>query len=414
MRQSKFFTRTRKELPQDIESISHRLLVKGDYIDQIGAGIYAMLPLGLKVLRRVEGVIRKEMDALGCQEILMNVLQPKALWEETGRWANYTPPLFTVKDQHGRVFALGPTHEEQVTDLVRRRVKSYRDLPFSVYQIQTKFRNEVRATGGLLRGREFLMKDLYSFHASEEDFQNFYGQVREAYSRIFKNCGLEVRVVEADTGSIGGTMSHEFMFLATTGEDIVACCSKCEYAANTELVGDLKICPKCKTALKMEKAIEGSHIFRLGDKYSKVMAANFVNEKSQSRPIIMGCYGIGVGRLMAVIIEAHHHERGINWPAAVAPFDAHVVALTPENQAIAGPAEQLVADLERRGLKVLYDDRVDVSAGIKFVEADLIGVALRIVISEKSLAQGGFEVRFEHGQKPTILKGAELLEGLVH
>lgn len=411
MLQSQLFARSKKEFPKEAESISHQLLWRGDYIEQVAAGVYILLPLGWRVVKKIEQIIRTEMNALGAQELALSVLQPKALWQETGRWETYVPPLFKLKDQHGRELALAPTHEEMVTALVRRRVHSYKDLPLALYQIQTKFRNEVRAAGGLLRGREFLMKDLYSFHATDEDFAAFYQKVQQAYLKIFERCGLAVKMVEAATGSIGGTLSHEFMFLAETGEDTVAVCSKCEFAANTELVGQAPKCPKCGAAVRLVKAIEGSHIFKLGDLYSKKMGALFTDEKGERRPIIMGCYGLGLGRLMATIVEAHREsDSAIEWPASVAPFDAHIIMLAAENEAVKKAAFSLAAELAKRGQAALLDDRPALSAGVKFAEADLIGVPRRFVVSEKTLKSQGVEARDGFKAKPVVISPAQALD----
>lgn len=408
MRQSQLFARTKKELPKEAESISHQLLLKGDYIDQVAAGVYTMLPLGLRAQRNIENIIRQEMNAIDAEEVHMSVLQPKALWEETGRWSSYVPPLFTLKDRHGRELALGPTHEEQITDLVRRRVASFRDLPLGLYQIQTKFRNEVRATGGLLRTREFLMKDLYSFHASEEDFSRYYEVVTKAYYKIFGRCGLEVRMVEAATGSIGGTQSHEFMFFAETGEDTIIVCNDCDYAVNTELKKEATTCPNCQGKMRLQRAIEGSHIFRLGDKYSEVMGAFFTDKQGKRRPIIMGCYGIGVSRLLATIIEAHHGEGAILWPVSVAPFGVHIIALQAEQEEIIKKSQELEKIFESMGMETLLDDRVGISAGSKFSDADLIGAPVRIVVSEKTLKAAKIEVRLGFNKEALHLEQGAL------
>jgi len=325
MKQSQLFTKTKKETPKGTETISHQYLIRGDFIDQMAAGIYSFLPLGWQVHQKIERIIREEMNNLGGQEIFLPTLIPQSLWQETGRWQTIEPPLFRVQDRHRKEYGLGPTHEEVITDLVRKRVNSYQDLPLYLYQIQNKFRNEMRATGGLLRVREFIMKDLYSFHPSEKDALEFYEKAKQAYLKIFNRCGLEVAVVEADPGTIGGSLSHEFMLLAETGEDKVLVCTKCGYGVNINKAGDIRKCPQCKEALKKGNCIEAGHAFYLGIKYSQVMAATFIDQAGQKKPIVMGCYGIGLGRLMATVVEASHDEKGIIWPASVAPYHIHLL-----------------------------------------------------------------------------------------
>lgn len=362
MRQSELFYKTKKQAPKDVEMISHKLLLRGDFIDQLIAGVYSFLPLGWRVHNKIENIIREEMNAIGGQEIFMPTLQPKALWEETGRWEHMDPPLFKLKDQHKKDLALGPTHEEVITDLVRKRVESYKDLPFALYQIQNKFRNETRPTGGLLRAREFVMKDLYSFHVSEQDLERYYSKVQKAYIKIFKRCGLKIVPVKADSGTIGGSLSHEFISV---------------------------------------KKIESGHTFDLGTKYSKAMDATFIDKEGKKKPIVMGCYGIGVGRLMTAIIEVYHDKKGIIWPESVAPFDVHLIAM----DGVKKEADKLYNDLIKKDIDVLYDDRSE-TAGVKLVESDLIGIPTRVVISEKTLKKDSVEIkkRKERGAKLVKIK----------
>lgn len=362
MKQSQLFYKTKKQASKDAKIISHKLLLRGDFIDQLIAGVYSFLPLGWRVHQKIEQIIREEMDAIGGQEIFMPALQPKTLWQETNRWDHMEPPLFKLKDRHKKDLALGPTHEEVITDLARRRVESYKDLPFYLYQIQNKFRNEMRPTGGLLRVREFVMKDLYSFHASEQDLRAYYPKVQKAYLKIFKRCGLKVVPVKADSGTIGGSLSHEFI---------------------------------------SNKKIESGHTFNLGTKYSKTMGASFIDKHGKKKPIIMGCYGIGIGRLMAAIIEAHHDKNGIIWPESVAPFDVHLIAVGNTKK----QANKLYNDLKKKKVEVLYDDR-DETPGVKLVEADLIGIPSRVVISEKTLQKDSVEIkkRKERGAKLVKIK----------
>ena len=361
MKQSELFYKTKKQAPRDAKTISHKLLTKSDFIDQLIAGVYSFLPLGWRVHQKLEQIIREEMNAIGGQEIFMPALQPKALWEETGRWDHMDPPLFKLKDLHKKDLALGPTHEEVITDLVRRRVESYKDLPFYLYQIQNKFRNEIRATGGLLRVREFMMKDLYSFHSSEEDLERYYQKVQKAYMKIFKRCGLKVVLAKAESGTIGGDLSHEFISV---------------------------------------KKIESGHTFNLGVKYSKAMGALFVDKDGKKKPIVMGCYGLGLGRLMAAIVEAHNDKNGIIWPQQVAPFDIHLIALESKTK---NQAEKIYNNLKKKGFEVLYDDR-DETPGIKFVESDLIGIPLRIVVSEKTLQKQSIEIKNREQKEGRLVK----------
>ncbi len=407
MRQFTLFSKTKKETPKGAETISHQYLVRGDFIDQTAAGIYSFLPLGWRVHTKIEKIIREEMNNLGGQELFLPTLIPRSLWQETGRWQTIEPPLFKVKDRHQKEYGLGPTHEEIITDLARKRVNSYQDLPLYLYQIQNKFRNEMRATGGLLRVREFIMKDLYSFHISEKEALQFYEKAKQAYLKIFNRCGLEVVVVEADPGTIGGSLSHEFMLLAETGEDKVLVCSKCGYGININKAGDIKNCPQCQGALKKENCIEAGHAFYLGTKYSQVMEATFVDQTGQKQPIVMGCYGIGLGRLMGAIVEASHDKKGIIWPESVAPYQIHLLSLNSKSKSlqvkIKKTSDKLYQDLQKKDLEVLYDDR-DKSPGEKFVEADLIGIPIRLVVSEKTIAKNSIEVKRRGSEKTELVE----------
>jgi len=383
-------------------------LIRGDFIDQLAAGVYSFLPLGWRVHQKIENIIREEMDNLGGQELFLPTLIPQSLWQETGRWQTIDPPLFRVKDRHQKEYGLGPTHEEVITDLARKRIHSYQDLPLYLYQIQNKFRNEMRATGGLLRVREFMMKDLYSFHPSEKEAIGFYEKAKKAYLRIFKRCDLEVVVVEAESGSIGGSLSHEFMLLAETGEDKIVTCSKCDYGANLEKAGQIKECPLCQGKLEEKSCIEVGHTFYLGTKYSQAMAARFTDQNGREKPVVMGCYGIGLGRLMAAIVEAFHDNQGIIWPVAVAPYQIHLIALESKKE-IEKVAEQIYRDCQKAGQEVLYDDR-DKSPGEKFAEADLIGIPLRLVVSQKSVARDSVEIKKRQSKETELVKIKEVIK----
>ncbi|MFH1225977.1 MAG: proline--tRNA ligase [bacterium] len=389
MKQSILFGKSLKESPKDAETVSHQLLVRGGFIQNVAAGLWSYLPLGWRVFKKIENIIREEMNAIGGQEVNLPALVPKEYWEESGRWEKMDPPLFKLKDRHSRELALGSTHEEVMTDMVRRYNLSYKDLPFALYQIQNKFRNEMRASGGLLRVREFVMKDLYSFHADENDLADYYQKVIKAYQNIFHRCGLEAAIVDASSGSIGGNCCNEFMVLADSGEDFIFLCSKCGYAANLEL-GKKEVCPKCQSKLKSQKAIEAAHIFKLDTHYSQKLKLAYVDAGGKKHFIQMGCYGIGLGRLLATIVEASHDRNGIIWPKEVSPFAVHLLSLGK----VAEKAKKIYNVLTKEGIDVLYDDR-DLSAGAKFAEADLIGISARLVISDKTGDQVELKQRSE-------------------
>jgi len=411
MLQSKFFAKTLRDAPKEAEAVSHKLLLKAGFIEQCTAGVYSFLPLGFRVSQKLENIIRNKMNSIGGQEVFLPTIQPKNLWQETGRWTTIDPPLFKFQDRHKKELCLGPTHEEVITDLVRSRIKSYRDLPFALYQIQNKFRNEMRAASGLLRTREFIMKDLYSFHAIKECLNKYYNRVLEAYHELFEECGLKTILTEASSGTIGGKESHEFMALSETGEDKILICKKCNWAINQELKSkneNLKSCQLCGGELVEHKAIEVGHCFKLGVEYSKKMQANFVDKNNKQKPIIMGCYGIGLGRLIATIVEIYHDEKGIIWPKSVAPFDLHLIVVGAQNFM---PAEKIYKDLSKK-FDVLYDDRRE-SPGVKFADADLIGIPIRIVVSEKTLEQNSVEIKKRGEEKSCLIKSSELFQKIL-
>ncbi|GMU65337.1 MAG: proline--tRNA ligase [Acidobacteriota bacterium] len=559
-RWSRFYLYTTREVPNDAEVISHQLMVRSGMIKKVAAGIYSYLPTGWRSLQKLMTIVRREMDAAGAVELSMPSIQPAELWIESGRWQKYGKELLRIRDRHERDFCFGPTHEEVVTDIVRRDVKSYRQLPFNLYQIQTKFRDEIRPRFGLMRGREFLMKDAYSFHASAESLDEAYEAMRTAYRRIFEACRLDYTVVEADTGTIGGSSSHEFMVTAATGESAVVHCPACGYGANQEKAergswpqdsaaappalerretpgkttiaevseflnvaaerfvktliyetdagellvaavrGDREInevkllnampealhlrlapdervreltgaptgfagpvglkqkvrfladhsveglrgfvcggneadlhlagvdwqrdapglaefrdlvlvvegdpCPRCGKALAISRGIEVGHIFKLGDKYSKSLGCNFTDESGADHPMIMGCYGLGVGRTVAAAIEQNHDADGIVWPLPLAPFSALVVSLTPNDPVSAKAAEELAAVLEARGVDVLLDDR-DERPGVKFKDADLVGIPVRAVVGGKSFAAGTVELSLRRDREKIQVPVAE-------
>ncbi|OGD62399.1 hypothetical protein A2215_03100 [Candidatus Berkelbacteria bacterium RIFOXYA2_FULL_43_10] len=406
MKRSQILIKTQKEIPADADSINASLLTRGGFIQKEMAGVYALLPLGLRVYRKIENIIREEMNTIGGQELLMNVLQPKVLWEESGRWGKVADVMYRV----GTDVGLAPTHEEQITDIVRRRISSYKDLPAAYYQIQVKFRNEPRAKSGLLRGREFLMKDMYSFHENEDDFKAYYDKVAETYKKIFSRIGLETKYVKASGGMFGDT-SNEFQVICPTGEDVILICEKCDFAENTE-ISKLKSgdkCPKCGSSIKSEKAIEIGNIFPLGDKYSKSMNAKILDADGKEVAMIMGCYGIGLTRVMAAVVEVSHDNNGIVWPESVAPFKVNLISLNKNSE-----ADKVYEELIRRNIEVLYDDRDEITAGEKFADADLIGCPIRIIISEKSLASGGAEISKRGSQDSEIIRISKLINKLAN
>ena len=417
-RYSTLLGKTIKEAPNGIEAQSHLLLLRGGFVDQaMAAGIYSFLPLGFRVHQKIAEVIREEINNIDGQELLMPVLNPKNLWEESGRWEAFSPPLFKVKDQFDRDFCLAPTHEEAISDIARRFIHSYKDLPFSAYHIQDKFRNEKRSSGGLLRTREFWMKDLYSFHTDQKSLDNFYLQVKDAYVNIFNRCGINPVIVSADSGSIGGAVSNEFMAVTEIGEDKIAQCQKCNWAANFETLkeGEEKqlICAKCgSTEVKEIRAIEIGHIFQLGTTYSKKMNVSFVSPEGKKELVLMGCYGIGLGRLLATAVEINHDDKGIIWPKDIAPFRVHLVGLNLEDNTVKETAEKLYAQLTNDDIEVLYDDRIDVTAGVKLKDADLIGCPYRIIISKKTVEENKLEFKARIETDSKMISEEELMSAI--
>ena len=558
MRLSQQYAPTLKEDPADAEIASHRLLVRAGMIRKVAGGVYTFLPLGMRVLTKIENIVREEMNAIGAHEILMPALQPGELWHESGRWNDYGPELMRMQDRHGRGFCLGPTHEELVTSIVRSELRSYRQLPMTLYQIQTKFRDEIRPRFGLLRSREFIMKDAYSFHSSQESLQKTYDEMYDAYGRICERCGLDYRPVVADGGQIGGSVTCEFHALAEAGEDELVYCPDCDYAANNEagvchahateypaseckqietpgvssieslakflgieesatvkaMVGkdtdgavvvlfipgdhelneikaqravngfelltdeeleaaglhkgsigpknlpegikviadvnlkgierwvvganvdgfhfvgakhgedfqvdewaDLSLvkpgdsCPKCGAALQGARGIEVSQVFQLGDKYSKTMGAVYSDENGVDKNFLMGCYGVGVSRTLAAIVEQHNDEDGIIWPMSVAPAHVCVIPLTVGDEEVFPVAERIAKELAEQGLEVVLDDR-DERAGVKFADADLIGWPVQVVVGKRGVKEGVVEVKRRGESEKTKVPFATLTEAL--
>lgn len=393
MLQSLLFVPTLRDIPKDAEVLSHQILLKGGYVRMNAAGIYTYLPLAYRVIKKIENIIREELDAIGCSELLMPALQVKELWMESGRWDVYGKELMRLTDRHDRDFCLGPTHEEVITSIVRDCITSYKKLPLALYQIQTKYRDEFRPRFGLMRAREFIMKDLYTFHASEADLDEWYLKVRGAYINILNRLDLHYRIVGADSGQIGGSSSEEFMILCEIGEDTIAYSDQSEFAINAELK-DLPVgspSPDGKGTIRHAKGIETGHIFKLGTKYSQAMNALFVDQNQEKKPIIMGCYGIGVSRLLMAIIEQHATDLGLVWPEEVAPFKAHIIPLDKKGSETYQKALDAYNFLKQQGGEVLFDDREE-RPGVKFADADLIGVRTRIIFGKK-VAEGIVEVK---------------------
>ncbi|MFH0988066.1 MAG: aminoacyl--tRNA ligase-related protein [Parcubacteria group bacterium] len=380
MRQSKLFTKTTKQIPKDEVSVNSQLLIRAGFVNKLAAGIYTYLPLGLRTLNKIKNIIREEINAVGGQEILMPALIPKENWAKTGRW-DELDVLYKLKASGDKEFALGATHEEVVTPLLQAYVNSYKDLPTAVYQIQDKFRDEPRAKSGLLRGREFSMKDLYSFHCDEADLEQYYEKVKEAYLKIFARCGLDAKVV-ASSGGTFSKYSHEFQVFADFGEDEIYSCSKCGWHKNKEIIANTEKCDECGSVLQIHKGVEVGNIFQLKTKYSSAFDFKFKDADGADKLVIMGCYGIGPSRVLGAAVEAHHDDKGIVWPAEIAPFTAHLLFLG-DGDKIMATAEKLYADLIKARVDVLYDDRSE-SAGVKLNDADLIGLPWRIVISERT------------------------------
>jgi prolyl-tRNA synthetase len=376
-------------------------------IRRVTSGIYTWLPIGLKVLRKVENIVREEMDASGAQEVLMPMVQPKELWEETQRWEKMGPELLRIQDRHERDFCLGPTHEEVITDLIRNNVKSYKELPLNLYQIQTKFRDEVRPRYGVMRGREFLMKDSYSFNLDEDSLNESYVLMKEAYKKILDRLGLQFKIVKADSGAIGGDASEEFHVLAENGEDTIAISDSSDFAINTELLleegEDIeslqgKPSPDGEGIIEIKKGIEVGHIFQLGKVYTDAMKANVLDNEGKAQNLYMGCYGIGVSRLVAAAIEQNNDDKGIIWPEAMTPFEVNIIAIGfDKDEKIAKASTDLYSKLSSMGYEVMLDDRKD-GYGTKMKDAELIGVPINVIIGKQYLQNGEIELKHRDGQ----------------
>lgn len=416
MRQSHLFTKTRKEAPQDEVSANAKLLIRGGYVHKTMAGVYSFLPLGLRVLNKVNAIIRREMDAIGGQEVSLASLQDPELWKKTNRWDGDAEKVwFKTSLKSKAELGLAFTHEEPLTQLMRDHISSYRDLPQYVYQIQTKFRNEARAKSGLMRTREFLMKDLYSFSATEAELDEFYEKAKAAYMNIFNAVGLgDKTFITFASGGAFSKFSHEFQTLCDSGEDTIYLSEDKKIAINAEVMDEAVLAELGldKRHLKEVKAIEVGNIFKLGTRFSQAIGLNFVNQDGANQPVVMGSYGIGPARVLATVAELHVDEKGLVWPEAIAPFKVHLLCLAPEKAEVAKAADKLYASLQTAGVDVLYDDR-HASAGAKFAESDLIGIPWRVVVSEKTLAQQSVELKRRTEEKAELVKLVDAVRTLV-
>lgn len=416
MLQSKLFYRTHKHISSSGESLNSQLLTRAGFIDKLSSGIYSFLPLGWRVIFKIENVIREEINKIGGQELLLPTLHPKKLWQKTKRWETMNV-LYKLKDYNKKEYALGPTHEEIIVPLAKKFIQTYKDLPLYLYQIQTKFRDERRVKSGLLREKEFIMKDLYSFHRDERDLDEYYQKVKEAYIAIFNRVGLQGKFYF--TYASGGSFSkysHEFQLETPFGEDTIYVCQNCHYAINKEIKKDTPRCPHCGgTDFEKKKAIEIGNIFKLKTKFSKAFDLYFRDKDGVNKLVMMGCYGIGINRLMGAIVEVKNDSRGIIWPSVIAPYKIHLISLSSDNGAVKKEADSLYNFLQKHHFEVLYDDRDDKSFGEKLVESDLIGIPYRIVISEKTLDKNSveFKRREEKDTKLINIKNvAKFLEDL--
>ena len=411
MYQSQLFTKTRKEAPKDEISKNAQLLIKAGFINKEMAGIYSYLPLGLRVLNNINNIIREEMDKIGGQELLLSTLQDKVNWEKTNRWNDEDVDFWLkTKLKNGTELGLGATHEEPITALMKNHIRSYKDLPCYPYQIQTKFRNETRAKSGIMRCREFLMKDMYSFSKDENEHNLFYDKAKIAYKNIFKRVGLgDKTFITFASGGSFSKYSHEFQTISKAGEDTIYICDSCQIAINEEIIKEQNICPQCQDSnLRKEKAIEVGNIFSLGTKFSDALDLNYFDEKGESQKVIMGCYGVGPGRLMGTIAELSADDNGLVWPKEIAPFMVHLIEIGNEKE-IKNLSQEIIFELKENKIDFLCDDR-DLRPGEKFADSDLFGIPLRIIISHKTISSGEFEIKDRKSGLIKMVKREDLLE----
>ncbi len=415
MRWTQTLIPTLKEAPQEAESLAHTLMLRAGLVRMLMAGVYSYLPLGFRALFRIEAIIREEMEKAGAVELLLPALQPLELWQRTGRDQLMGEVMVRFKDRKGRTLVLGPTHEEVITDLVRAHVSSYKQLPLVLYQIQTKFRDEIRPRCGVVRACEFIMKDAYSFDRDQAGLEANYRAMHDAYLRIFKRLGLSILAVEADSGVMGGSVSHEFMVPCASGEDMVYLCPKCQQANSVNEKPGAGSCPACGATQQKVNVLEIGHIFQLGTKYSQSLGAQFLDAQGKLQPVIMGCYGIGVSRLMAAIIEQNNDEFGIAWPREVSPYDCMVMPLEAGTAGFMEKALGIYEMLQGKGINCLLDDR-DERPGVKFKDADLIGITVQVIIGKASLKGGTIEIKIRQGSRKENIPEGELasrIQGIV-
>jgi prolyl-tRNA synthetase len=429
MRFSRLYAPTTKEAPKDAVLASHIYLSRAGFISQVASGLYNYLPLGKRVLKKIETIINEEMQRAYAQEVELSFVTPIEFWEESGRADKFGKELLRFKDRKENTFVLGPTHEEMMVNIVRNKVTSYKQLPLNLYQIKTKFRDEARPRFGVMRGREFLMKDGYSFHSSDEDLDREFDTMEASYKTILTRLGLDFRVVEADSGAIGGSGSKELMVIADSGEDTIAICDSCEYGANIEVFMDLDAqddeaeavvytdikelkgddnCPHCSGKLSLTKGIEVGHIFKLGTTYSKPLGCTYLDENGKSQDMIMGTYGMGVSRLMAAVIEQHNDERGCIWTSATAPYMVNILVSNIKDEAQMAYAEKLYSDLSDKGVEVIIDDRKE-RFGFKMKDAELIGFPYTLIVG-KNLEEGIVQVASRGSEEKLEVQADFLLD----
>lgn len=397
-----------KTTPKDVESINHKLLVQAGFVRQLMAGVYTYLPFGLSVLNKISDIVREEMDRIDGVEVLMPMLHPAEIWKKSGGW-DHVEVLFKLNSRTKKEYALGQSQEEVVTPLMKEFIHSYKDLPRATYHIQWKFRDELRAKSGILRGKEFLMKDMYSWHESQEDFEKYYEVVKKAYLKIFSRLGLTAKVTEASGGAFTEKVSYEFEVLTDSGEANILYCEACEFCVNTDDIhsySEEDICPKCAgSKLRAGKAAEVGNVFDLGLKYPQAFEMTYTDRNGETKYPIMGCYGIGISRTMGVLVEKFHDDKGIIWPKNVAPYSVHLIDLQQNDK-----AGEVYEVLTGAGVEVLWDDRENVTAGEKFADADLIGCPIRLVVSQRSLDKGGIEFKLRQETESQIISTEKVLD----
>lgn len=419
MKQSTQLRTTQKFAPKDEVSKNAQLLIRAGYVHKEMAGVYSFLPLGVRVMNNIERIIREEMDAIGGQEIRMATLHPSEPWKQTGAW-DAVDVLFKIQSRTEKEYALGQSEEEIVVPIAQKFVQSYKDLPVALYQIGQKYRDELRAKSGIMRGREFGMKDMYSFHETQEDFDAFYDRVKAAYFTIYERCGLNAKATEASGGSFSEKISYEFMVLTEAGEDDILYCEQCDYCANVEVAknseGDQ--CPKCGSSLlKKAKAVEAGNVFDLGQKYPKAFNFTYQDKDGKDQYPIVGCYGMGTTRLMGTIVEVFADESGIVWPIEIAPYHLHLVVLGNKDKekemSVKQKADEIYTALQQEGLEVLYDDRMELSTGVRLTESELLGIPYRLIISEKTLESGAFELTERATKETEYVSTIQLIVGKI-